>query len=125
VIRGLILSGIAMEMAGSSRPASGPEHLISHALDVILERPHPHGLQVAVATIAAGLLRGGDERSLVPFYRLVGLPVVPGDLGIPIDDFIAAIRSGPATRPGRRTCLDDVEEADIGRLRDLYEHDAI
>ena len=29
----LVLSGIAMEIAGSSRPASGSEHLISHALD--------------------------------------------------------------------------------------------
>jgi glycerol-1-phosphate dehydrogenase [NAD(P)+] len=30
----LMLNGVAMEIAGSSRPASGSEHLISHALDM-------------------------------------------------------------------------------------------
>ncbi|MET1232447.1 MAG: iron-containing alcohol dehydrogenase [Candidatus Limnocylindrales bacterium] len=121
LIRGLILSGIAMEMAGSSRPASGSEHLISHALDQILAVPRAHGLQVAVGTIAATILRGEDGRRLVGFYRRVGLPVVPGDLDIAIDDFMAAVRRGPATRPGRTTCLDDVSEADLGRLRQAYD----
>jgi glycerol-1-phosphate dehydrogenase [NAD(P)+] len=46
----LMLNGIAMEIAGSSRPASGSEHLISHALDEISARPRLHGLQVGVAT---------------------------------------------------------------------------
>ncbi len=46
----LMLNGIAMEVCGSSRPASGSEHLISHALDAISARPRLHGLQVGVAT---------------------------------------------------------------------------
>ena len=121
LIRGLILSGIAMEMAGSSRPASGSEHLISHALDQILVRPRPHGLQVALGTIAAGVLRGEDGRRLVAFFRRVGLPVVPADLDISVDDFMAAVRRGPTTRPGRTTCLDDVDEADLERLRLAYQ----
>ena len=33
LLSGLVLSGLAMEIAGSSRPCSGSEHLISHALD--------------------------------------------------------------------------------------------
>lgn len=117
LIRGLILSGIAMEMAGSSRPASGSEHLISHALDRTLERPRSHGLQVAVGSIAAGILRGDDLGRLVGFFRRVGLPVVPGDLGIDLEAFIDAVRLGPSTRPGRSTCLDAVVEADLVRLR--------
>jgi glycerol-1-phosphate dehydrogenase [NAD(P)+] len=121
LIRGLILSGIAMEMAGSSRPASGSEHLISHALDQVLAAPRAHGLQVAAGTIAAVLLRGEDTGRLVAFFRGVGLPVVPADLGIPIDDFIAAVRLGPSTRPGRTTCLDGVGEPDLERLRLTYE----
>ena len=121
LIRGLILSGIAMEMAGSSRPASGSEHLISHALDQILARPRAHGLQVAVGAIAAGVLRGEDARRMVAFYRHVGLPVVPADLDISIDDFMDAVRRGPSTRPGRSTCLDDVDETDLARLRQTYE----
>jgi glycerol-1-phosphate dehydrogenase [NAD(P)+] len=121
LIRGLILSGLAMEMAGSSRPASGSEHLISHALDRILDRPHAHGLQVAVGAIAAGILRGQDDTRLIAFYRRVGLPVVPADLGIALDDFMEAVRLGPTTRPGRTTCLDDAGEPEIGRLREAYE----
>jgi glycerol-1-phosphate dehydrogenase [NAD(P)+] len=46
----LLLNGIAMEICGSSRPASGSEHLVSHALDAISRRPRLHGLQVGVAT---------------------------------------------------------------------------
>ena len=121
LIRGLILSGMAMEMAGSSRPSSGSEHLISHALDQILDQPRAHGLQVAVATIAATILRGEDAGRLVGFFRSVGLPIVPGDLGIPIDDFMRAIRIGPTTRPGRTTCLDDIGESDLERLRSTYQ----
>lgn len=117
LIRGLILSGIAMEMAGSSRPASGSEHLISHALDRTLEQPRSHGLQVAVGTIAAGILRGDDLHRLIAFFRRVGLPVVPGDLGIELDAFIEAVRLGPSTRPSRSTCLDAVGEDDLVRLR--------
>ena len=121
LIRGLILSGLAMEMAGSSRPASGSEHLISHALDRILDHPHPHGLQVAVGAIAAGILREEDDNRLIAFYRRVGLPVVPADLDISLDDFLAAVRLGPTTRPGRTTCLDDVGEPELDRLRQTYQ----
>src|SRR6476659_6293839 len=49
----LMLNGIAMEICGSSRPASGSEHLISHALDALATRPRLHGLQVGVATYIA------------------------------------------------------------------------
>lgn len=46
----LAMSGIANEIAGSSAPTSGSEHLISHALDKILEMPQLHGIQVGIAT---------------------------------------------------------------------------
>ena len=54
----LMLNGIAMEICGSSRPASGSEHLISHALDAISERPRLHGLQVGVASYLVSILQG-------------------------------------------------------------------
>ncbi len=47
----LVMSGIAMEVSGSSRPASGSEHLISHAYEKVAERPSMHGLQVGLASI--------------------------------------------------------------------------
>lgn len=48
LIRAEIDAGRAMSVFGSSRPCSGTEHAISHAMD----RSHPdlHGLQVAFAT---------------------------------------------------------------------------
>ncbi len=48
----LVMSGVAMEVCGSSRPASGSEHLISHAYDKLAARPSLHGLQVGLASIA-------------------------------------------------------------------------
>ena len=41
----LMLNGIAMEIAGSSRPASGSEHLISHALDMTGARQRLHAFR--------------------------------------------------------------------------------
>lgn len=50
---GLVLSGLAMQMAGNSRPASGAEHHISHLIEMaVLNPPNPalHGEKVGVAT---------------------------------------------------------------------------
>ncbi len=56
----LVLSGSAMTLQGSSLPASGGEHLISHTLDMAGELDgvgHDlHGRQVGVATIFAAAL---------------------------------------------------------------------
>ncbi len=50
---GLILSGVAMQLAGNSRPASGAEHHISHLLEMgVLQRCDAmHGEKVGVATL--------------------------------------------------------------------------
>ena len=52
--KGLLLSGLAMAAAGTSRPCSGAEHLISHSLDRLLgERAAMHGEQVALGCLFA------------------------------------------------------------------------
>ncbi|MCD6334589.1 MAG: sn-glycerol-1-phosphate dehydrogenase [Candidatus Latescibacteria bacterium] len=60
LMEGLILSGFSMVVAGSSSPASGGEHLISHYWDMAAEedgRPHAlHGAQVGVATLVTAKL---------------------------------------------------------------------
>ncbi|MCF7855401.1 MAG: iron-containing alcohol dehydrogenase [Candidatus Pacebacteria bacterium] len=60
LFEGLLLAGIGMSMAGTSAPASGGEHLISHTLDMKAladGRPHDlHGRQVGVGTIVAAVL---------------------------------------------------------------------
>lgn len=55
VLEALLLSGLSMLVAGSSSPASGGEHLISHYLDMkqaLYGTPNDlHGVQVGVATV--------------------------------------------------------------------------
>ena len=52
---GLLISGVAMSVAGSSAPASGGEHLISHFFDMrealTGKPPELHGLQVAAGIV--------------------------------------------------------------------------
>lgn len=67
---GLLLSGIAMEIAGSSRPAS--EHLISHALDRVSSRPRLHGLQVGVASYLVSLLKGENTKVIAELLEATG-----------------------------------------------------
>ncbi|TXD33637.1 sn-glycerol-1-phosphate dehydrogenase [Lujinxingia vulgaris] len=56
----LMLSGLAMSVAGSSSPASGGEHLISHFIDmtsIAFDEPHDfHGCQVGVGTLTTAYL---------------------------------------------------------------------
>lgn len=68
----LMLNGIAMEICGSSRPASGGEHLISHALDAMSARPRLHGLQVGVASYICRRLQGGDSGAIDVLFGKTG-----------------------------------------------------
>jgi len=61
----LMLNGIAMEIAGSSRPASGSEHLISHALDMTGARPRLHGLQTGTAAYLVSSLQNGNHHKTI------------------------------------------------------------
>ncbi len=68
LFQALIYSGVSMTMAATSFPASGGEHLISHALDMIAMerglRHDYHGRQVGLGTIFAAAL----------YQRLLDLP---------------------------------------------------
>lgn len=59
LFKGLLIFGVTMSLAGSSAPASGGEHLISHFLDMresITGRiPEFHGLQVGAGVILSAL----------------------------------------------------------------------
>jgi len=104
----LILSGMAMSAAGTSRPCSGACHEISHALDQHFPSGASHGEQVGLGAIFATFLRGDMPRvaQLVEVFRRYGLAVTPLDLGIDSDRFIKAVLCGPATRPDRFTILE-------------------
>src|SRR5262249_22662043 len=68
----LLLNGIAMEICGSSRPASGSEHLISHALDATSARPRLHGLQVGVASYLVSILQGENTERIGRLFETTG-----------------------------------------------------
>ena len=68
----LMLNGIAMEICGSSRPASGSEHLISHALDATSRRPRLHGLQVGVASYMISRLQGKHTDAIAHLFHQTG-----------------------------------------------------
>ena len=54
----LCLSGLAMSVAGTSAPASGGEHLISHYIEMMTGGPPTtfHGEQIAVTTLTMARL---------------------------------------------------------------------
>lgn len=104
---GLLLSGLAMAAAGTSRPCSGAEHLVSHALDARLgSKMALHGEQVALGCLlSAAAHRSPLLGALRETFARLGLPLCPEDLGFSRVDLIAAVRDAPAVRPGRWTVL--------------------
>jgi glycerol-1-phosphate dehydrogenase [NAD(P)+] len=61
----LVMSGVSMEVSKSSRPASGSEHLISHAYDKISKNPSLHGIQVGIATYLVAWLQENPNLDIV------------------------------------------------------------
>ncbi len=109
LVEGLILSGVAMSIAGNSRPASGAEHNISHAIDALYGLDAYHGEQVALGTIMVTHLRGGPWEKFLQFSRHLGLPVTCVDIGLSEKDYIRAVLEAPYTRKGRYTILDELD----------------
>jgi len=109
VVKALIGSGVAMSIAGSSRPASGSEHLFSHALDLLSRRygfkPAPHGLQCGIGAIMMMWLHGGDWEMIKDTLVKVGAPVTARDLGIKKEFIIEALVIAHKIRPERYTIL--------------------
>ncbi len=105
VVKALISSGVAMSIAGSSRPASGSEHLFSHALDMIAEKPALHGEQCGVGTIMMMSLHGGDWERIRKVLKSIGAPVTAVELGVDDDEIIEALLMAHKIRPDRYTIL--------------------
>jgi glycerol-1-phosphate dehydrogenase [NAD(P)+] len=120
---GLVLSGMAMIHAHSSRPASGGEHEISHAIDELYGGRALHGEQVAFGCILSAALYGDDVAELRARLRAIGLPSAPSDLGLDEDDLVRVLLHAPDTRPGRFTILEhsDLDEAGARALiKDVF-----
>jgi len=113
----LLFNGIAMEVCGSSRPASGSEHLISHALDEISARPRLHGLQVGVATYLVSLLQRHRTDLIARLFGTTGFWEAIRAEPFSRAEWLEAVRRAPAIKEGfftvlsTRDALPEVEEA--------------
>ncbi|MDQ3940119.1 MAG: iron-containing alcohol dehydrogenase, partial [Actinomycetota bacterium] len=103
----LILSGMAMISSGTSRPASGGEHEISHAIDELYQGRGMHGAQVAFGCIVSLALYEEDTNAFRGTLRTLGLPDHPGRLGLDEDQLVRVLMAAPDTRPGRFTILEE------------------
>ncbi len=106
-IRPMIVAGISMSVAGSSRPCSGSEHLFSHALDRAAQRPSLHGEQCGVGAIMMMYLHGGDWRRLRTALHSIGAPISAKELGVSPEEIVLALVQAHAIRPERYTILGD------------------
>jgi glycerol-1-phosphate dehydrogenase [NAD(P)+] len=107
LLEALISCGVAMSIAGSSRPCSGSEHLFSHALDQIAPKPALHGEQCGVGTIMMARLHNMDWRRIRKTLKKVGAPTTAEELGMEPKHIIEALVKANEIRPDRYTILDE------------------
>lgn len=105
IVKALISSGVAMSIAGSSRPASGSEHLFSHALDQIAPEPALHGEQCAVGCVMMMKLHEKNWRKTKKALETLNCPTTAEGLGIEADYIIEALTKAHKIRPKRYTIL--------------------
>lgn len=107
----LVLSGMAMAAAGSSRPASGADHEIMHAIDVLFPGAANHGELAGVGALYSAFLRGNETLAgqIDECLRRHELPRVPADLGLSAEQFTEAVLLAPSTRPDRYTILEHLD----------------
>lgn len=109
----LVLSGMAMAFAGSSRPSSGGDHEILHAIDRLFPGTANHGELAGIGAafcyhLRARFLGVGESRlaEVTDCLKRHGLPITPLDVGLSEEQFAEAVVFAPQTRPGRYTILE-------------------
>jgi len=104
-VKCMITSGVAMSVAGNTRPASGAEHMFSHMLDRIAPGKALHGEQCGVGSIMMLYLHGEDWERIRDFLGDIGAPTTAKGLGIPKKQIIEALLCAQEIRPERYTIL--------------------
>jgi glycerol-1-phosphate dehydrogenase [NAD(P)+] len=116
LLEALISCGVAMSIAGSSRPCSGAEHLFSHALDMV-DCPHAmHGEQCGVGSVLVAYMHKSNWKRIRDTLKLIGAPTTAGELGVKDEDVVRALELAATIRPDRYTILQK-----LGLDREGYE----
>ena len=104
----LVLSGMAMSVAGTSRPCSGACHEILHAVDALFPGRAEHGELAGLGALFATFLREDSHRfeEMLRCLRRHDLPCAPAEAGLTTEEFTEAVLAAPATRPDRYTILE-------------------
>lgn len=105
LVDSLALNGISMEIASDSSPASGSEHLISHALDKFVEVPQLHGIQVGIATYIMSKVQNHRSERIKKILNDTGFFNYVKTLSLKKSDFIKAIDIAPTIKPNRYTYI--------------------
>jgi len=105
LVEALISCGVAMSIAGTSRPCSGAEHLFSHSLAMVAPNPALHGEQCGVGTIMCAYLHGGNWELIKDFLQKIGAPTTAKELGIEPQYILKALTTAHSVRPERYTIL--------------------
>jgi glycerol-1-phosphate dehydrogenase [NAD(P)+] len=107
VCKALVSSGVAMSIAGSSRPASGSEHKFSHALDRVAKKPALHGEQCGVGTIMMMYLHSGNWQEVRDALLAIGAPTTARSLGVTDEELVQALVHAHEVNKDRYTILGD------------------
>ncbi|HEX6459188.1 MAG TPA: iron-containing alcohol dehydrogenase family protein [Thermoleophilaceae bacterium] len=107
----LVLSGLAMATAGSSRPCSGADHEIVHAIDHLFPDTALHGELAGLGARFAAHLQGdpGLAAELDSCLARHELPRTHRDVGLSDEQFAQAVAYAPRTRPDRFTILEHLD----------------
>lgn len=101
----LLQNGVAMALAGSSRPASGSEHLISHALDMTSSRPRLHGIQVGMAAYVIAALQGANQGRIATVLNATGFFAAVAADPFVTAEWLSAVSHAPTIKDDFYTVL--------------------
>jgi len=113
-VKATIVSGVAMSVAGNTRPASGAEHMFSHMLDHLGPRiflkgrknkRSLHGEQCGIGAIMTMYLHGGDWQMIKNSLKKIGAPTTSEELHISKKKIVEALTKCHEIRPERYTIL--------------------
>jgi glycerol-1-phosphate dehydrogenase [NAD(P)+] len=109
IVEGLISAGVASCIAGSSRPCSGAEHLVSHALDKLAPGIGLHGEKCGLGSIMIAKLQGQDWKKIIKTLKDVGAPTTAKQIGLKPDVIVKALMIAQDLRPERYTILKEIK----------------